>query len=273
VAPATVPAPSFPPREVCFEYSERPGSEVAHDLRHSGADYCIGCSPTGNVEVMGLPGSPTTYRLPTLGFRQQLRAGRLARRWLQLVMGLLVAALAIAMMVEARLGLDPWSVLHEGLMRHLGTSFGTVTVVSGIIVLLCWIPLRQPLGAGTIVNAVIIGGLIDLSLWAVPTPEELWVRVVYLVVGVVLCGTGAAVYLGSHLGPGPRDGLMTGLVERTGRSIRLVRTSLEASVLLVGFLLGGTVGVGTVLFAVAIGPMIQLLLPWVAAPLELPAED
>jgi uncharacterized membrane protein YczE len=210
------------------------------------------------------------YELPSLNLRDQLRAGRHVRRWLQLVVGLLIAALSIAMMVEAHLGLDPWNVLHEGLVKHLGLSFGTVTVISGVVVLLLWIPLRQPLGAGTIVNAVLVGGLVDLALWLVPTPDDLWLRVMFLVVGVVLCGAAGAVYLGSHLGPGPRDGLMTGLVARTGRSIRLVRTALEASVLLVGFLLGGTVGIGTVIFALAIGPLVQFFLPRVAAPLDLP---
>src|SRR5215218_2837250 len=175
-------------------------------------------------------GYPKNYELPTLNLRDQLRAGRHGRRWVQLVVGLLIAALSIAMMVEAHLGLDPWNVLHEGLVKHLGLSFGTVTIISGVAVLL---------------------------LWLVPTPDELWLRVMFLLVGVVLCGAAGAVYLGSHLGPGPRDGLMTGLVARTGRSIRLVRTGLEAAVLLVGFLLGGTVGIGTVLFAVTIGPLIQ----------------
>ena len=186
------------------------------------------------------------------------------------MVGLLTAALSISLMIEARLGLDPWNVLHEGLTHLLGVSFGVVTVISGVIVLLLWLPLKQPLGVGTIVNTVLIGGSIDLTLWLVPTPEALWLRVVFLVVGVVLCGLSGAVYLGSHLGPGPRDGLMTGLVARTGRSVRLVRTTLEASVLLVGFLLGGTVGAGTVLFAIAIGPLVQFFLPRVAAPLELP---
>ena len=215
-------------------------------------------------------GYPRNYELPSLKVRDQLRAGRHVRRWLQLVVGLLIAALSIAMMVEAHLGLDPWNLLHEGLVKHPGLSFGTVTIISGVVVLLLWIPLRQPLGAGTIINAVLVGGLIDVALWLVPTPDELWLRVMFLLVGVVLCGAAGAVYLGSHLGPGPRDGLMTGLVARTGRSIRLVRTSLEASVLLVGFLLGGTVGVGTVVFALAIGPLIQFFLPRVAAPLDLP---
>lgn len=215
--------------------------------------------------------SRPSYELPTLGLRAQLRSGHLVRRWLQLLVGLLLAAASIGLMVEARLGLDPWNTLHEGLAQRLPLSFGTVTALSGLVVLLLWIPLRQPLGAGTVVNAVLVGVLVDGALWVVPTPESLVVRVVFLVVGVVLCGAAAAVYLGSHLGPGPRDGLMTGLVARTGRSLRLVRTSLELTVLLLGFVLGGTVGVGTVLFAVAVGPLIQFFLPRVAAPLELPA--
>jgi len=219
----------------------------------------------------GSPKPSRTYELPTLNLRDQLRAGRHPRRWLQLVVGLVIAALSIAMMVEAHLGLDPWNALHEGLVKHLGLSFGTVTALSGLVVLMLWIPLRQPLGVGTIVNAILVGVLVDGALWLMPTPDELWLRVMFLLVGVVLCGAAGATYLGSHLGPGPRDGLMTGLVARTGRSIRLVRTTLEASVLAVGFLLGGTVGIGTVLFALAIGPLIQFFLPRVVAPLDLPA--
>ena len=121
-------------------------------MAHSTYGWCIGWLSTGYVPAMRIPGSRSTYRLPILGFWQQLRAGRLVRRWLQLAAGLVVAALAIALMVEARLGLDPWNVLHEGLVKHLGVSFGTVTIVSGIVVLMLWVPLRQPLGAGTIVN-------------------------------------------------------------------------------------------------------------------------
>jgi uncharacterized membrane protein YczE len=173
-------------------------------------------------------------------------------------------------MVEAHLGLDPWNVLHEGLTRFLPLSFGMVTIVSGLVVLLLWVPLRQPLGLGTVINLVLVGVLVDVALWALPTPSSLLVRGVFLVVGVVLCAAAGAVYLGSHLGPGPRDGLMTGLVARTRRSVRLVRTALELTVLLVGFLLGGTVGVGTLVFAVAVGPLIQFFLPRVAVPITVP---
>ena len=213
--------------------------------------------------------SGTSYELPTLRIREQLRAGHHPRRWLQLVGGLVMAGFSIGLMIEAHLGLDPWNTLHEGLTHRLPLSFGTVTVISGLVVLLLWIPLHQPLGVGTVVNTVLVGVLIDVAIWVLPTPDALLVRGVFLVVGVVLCAAAAAIYLGSHLGPGPRDGLMTGLVAKTGRSLRLVRTSLEVTVLVIGFLLGGTVGVGTVLFAVAIGPLIQFFLPRVAAPLEL----
>jgi uncharacterized membrane protein YczE len=214
--------------------------------------------------------SAPSYRLPTLGVREQLRAGRLTRRWLQLFAGLVMAGLSIGLMVEAHLGLDPWNVLHEGLTRFLPLSFGMVTIVSGLVVLLLWVPLRQPLGLGTVINLVLVGVLVDVALWALPTPSSLLVRGVFLVVGVVLCAAAGAVYLGSHLGPGPRDGLMTGLVARTRRSVRLVRTALELTVLLVGFLLGGTVGVGTLVFAVAVGPLIQFFLPRVAVPITVP---
>lgn len=216
--------------------------------------------------------SAPSYRLPTLGIREQLRAGRLTRRWLQLIAGLVMAGLSIGLMVEAHLGLDPWNVMHEGLTHFLPLSFGTVTIVSGLVVLLLWVPLRQPLGLGTVVNLVLVGVTADVALWALPTPDALPVRAVFLVVGVVLCAASGAIYLGSHFGPGPRDGLMTGLVARTGRSVRLVRTSLELTVLLVGFLLGGTVGVGTVVFAVAIGPLVQFFLPWVAVPITVPEQ-
>jgi uncharacterized membrane protein YczE len=194
----------------------------------------------------------------------------LTRRWLQLFAGLLLAGFSIGLMVEAHLGLDPWNVMHEGLTHHLPLSFGMVTVVSGLVVLLLWVPLHQPLGVGTVINTVLVGVLVDVALWALPTPHSLALRAAFLVVGVVLCAAGGAIYLGSHLGPGPRDGLMTGLVARTGRSVRLVRTTLELTVLLVGFLTGGTVGVGTVLFAVAIGPLIQFFLPRVAVPIAVP---
>lgn len=199
-------------------------------------------------------------RLTTLGPIAQLRAGRLGRRLPQLLVGLTLYGLSMAMLVRADLGLDPWDVLHQGLTRYLPLSFGTVTIVVGALVLLLWIPLRQKPGVGTVSNVVVIGLAADLGLWLLTTPDSLAGRIVLMVGAVVLNGLAGAVYIGSQLGPGPRDGLMTGLAARTGQSLRLVRVGLEVTVLLIGVVLGGTVGVGTVLYALAIGPLVQFFL-------------
>ena len=208
------------------------------------------------------------YQLPSLTPRQQLRAGRLGRRLPQLYAGLFGYGFSMAMMIKASLGLDPWDVLHQGLTRYLPFSFGTVTIIVGAIVLLLWIPLRQWPGLGTVSNVFVIGLAADFGLWVLPAPDTLAVRIVFLVVAVVANGLAGAAYIGSHFGPGPRDGLMTGLVARTGGSVRLIRTSIELTVLGIGFLLGGTVGVGTVLYAIAIGPLVQFFLPLVAVRLS-----
>jgi uncharacterized membrane protein YczE len=208
------------------------------------------------------------YQLPSLTPRQQLRAGRLSRRLPQLYAGLFGYGFSMAMMIKASLGLDPWDVLHQGLTRYLPFSFGTVTIIVGAIVLLLWIPLRQWPGLGTVSNVFVIGLAADFGLWVLPAPDSLIVRIVFLVVAVVANGLAGAAYIGSHFGPGPRDGLMTGLVARTGGSVRLIRTSIELTVLGIGFLLGGTVGVGTVLYAIAIGPLVQFFLPLVAVRLS-----
>lgn len=212
----------------------------------------------------------TPYVLPRLTSRQQLRAGRLVRRLAQLYAGLFLYGFSMAMMLEAALGLDPWDVLHQGLARYLPVSFGTVTIVVGAVVLLLWIPLRQWPGLGTVSNVFMIGFSVDFGLWLLPTPQTLAVRIALMVTAVVLNGLAGAAYIGSHFGPGPRDGLMTGLAARTGGSLRLIRTGIEVSVLAVGFLLGGTVGVGTVLYAVSIGPVVQFFLPLVAVRLTVP---
>ena len=175
-------------------------------------------------------------------------------------------AFADALMVAAALGTNPWTVLHQGLARHVGWSIGTVTVVVSVLVLALWIPLRQRPGIGTLSNAVVIGVGLDLWLAVLPAPDGLAVRAAFLVSGVVLNAVATAAYIGARLGPGPRDGLMTGLVARTGRSVRLVRTSIEVSCVVAGWLLGGTVGVGTVLYALAIGPLVQPLLPRLTVP-------
>jgi uncharacterized membrane protein YczE len=189
-----------------------------------------------------------------------LLGDRARRRLVQLFAGLALYGFSMAMMIEATLGLNPWDVFHQGVAEHTGWSFGVVTIVVGAVVLLLWIPLRQRPGIGTVSNVIVIGVAVDASLWLLPTPESLAVRIAFLVVGVVLNGIASGAYIGARLGPGPRDGLMTGLVDRTGRSVRLVRTALELAVLGVGWALGGSVGVGTILYALAIGPLVHVFL-------------
>ncbi len=214
---------------------------------------------------------PPRYALPRLDPIAQLRAGRLGRRLPQLYAGLFGYGWSMAMMVESGLGLDPWDVLHQGLAHYLPVSFGTVTIIVGALVLLLWIPLRQWPGLGTVSNVFVIGLSADLGLWLLPTPESWPVRAALMITAIALNGLSGAAYIGSIFGPGPRDGLMTGLVVRTGRSVRLIRTAIEIIVLLAGFALGGTVGIGTVVYAVSIGPLVQFFLPLVAV--RIPAGD
>lgn len=197
-----------------------------------------------------------TGKLLTMPLRE-----RLGRRLAQLYLGLSVYGLSIALMLESRLGLDPWDVFHQGLARLTGLSIGTVVIAVGALVLLLWIPLRQRPGIGTVSNAIVVGLAADAALLLLPTPDLLPARIVFLLAGIVLGGAATGLYIGAHLGPGPRDGLMTGYVARSGRSIRLVRTVIEVTVLAIGFLLGGAVGVGTVLYAVAIGPLAHVFIP------------
>ncbi len=185
---------------------------------------------------------------------------RLGRRLPQLYVGLFLYGSSAAFMVRSKLGLDPWDVFHQGVAQRLHVPMGLVLNVVGAIVLLGWIPLRQRPGLGTVSNVLLVGTSLSASLPLLPSSSILWVRVVYLVVGVVLCGIATGMYIGAEFGPGPRDGLMTGLPRYTHMSIRLTRTLLELTVLLVGWLLGGTVGIGTVLFAVCIGPLAQVFL-------------
>jgi uncharacterized membrane protein YczE len=190
-----------------------------------------------------------------------LRGRRLPRRLIQLYAGLALYGVSMALMIRSTLGNMPWDVLHQGIAHRLGCSIGAVAIVVGALVLLGWIPLRQRPGIGTVSNVVVIGLAVDAALALVPAPERLALRVGLLTAGVLLNAVATAAYIGVHLGPGPRDGLMTGLVGRTGRSVRLVRTSIEVAVVVTGWLLGGTLGVGTVVYAVAIGPLVQVLLP------------
>ena len=185
------------------------------------------------------------------------------RRLAQLFGGLALYGASMGLMLRSGLGLDPWDVLHEALAERTGLTFGTITAIVGALVLLCWIPLRQRPGIGTVSNIVVIAVAVDLTLAVVAPPSGMVSRIALLVAGVVLNGIASAAYIGVRLGPGPRDGLMTGLHARTGWSIRLVRTAIEVLVLSGGWLLGGTVGVGTVVYALAIGPLVQVFLPYV----------
>jgi len=185
------------------------------------------------------------------------------RRLVALFAGLWLYGFSMAVMIRAAVGLDPWDVFHQGVTQHVPMSFGTVTIVTGAVVLLAWIPLRQRPGFGTLSNVVLVGVSVDVGLWLLPEWESLPVRLGAMVLAVVLNAMASVLYIGAGLGPGPRDGLMTGLVRRTGLSVRLVRTTIEVSVLATGWLLGGGVGLGTVVYAVAIGPLIQAMIPLV----------
>ena len=177
-----------------------------------------------------------------------------------LLSGLALYGFSMALMVRAGLGLDPWDVFHQGISRHTGWTIGTASAVVGVAVLLAWIPLRNRPGVGTLANVVVIAVTVDAALAILPAPTALPVRIAMMLGAVLLNAVATVLYIGAGLGPGPRDGLMTGLVARTGRSVRLVRTAIEAAVLLAGWLLGGTVGVGTVVYAFGIGPLVQLIL-------------
>ena len=200
--------------------------------------------------------------LADLGPVAQLRAGRLPRRLVQLYVGLALYGLSLAMMVRGAVGLAPWDVLHSGFVRHVPMTLGQAVVVFSFVVLLLWIPLREVPGLGTLSNALVVGVAADASLAVLSQPGSLAGRTVLMLGGVVLCGLAGAFYIGAQLGRGPRDGLMTGLARRTGLSLRLVRTAIEVAVVLGGLALGGVLGVGTVVYALAIGPLTQLALPW-----------
>ena len=181
-------------------------------------------------------------------------------RILRLYVGLVGFGVSLALMVRARLGLGPWDVLHQGLAGRLHVPIGWVVIGVGAVVLLAWIPLRERPGIGTVSNAVVVGLVVDGALAVLPAPGSLAVRATFLTVGIVGNAVATALYIGAGLGPGPRDGLMTGLARR-GPSVRTVRTGLELTALAIGFVLGGSVGVGTVAYALAIGPLVQWALP------------
>ncbi|WP_372352690.1 YitT family protein [Streptomyces sp. KL116D] len=207
--------------------------------------------PSGSPAPSGASGSP---------------GGSLVRRLVQLYAGLALYGVSSALLVEAGLGLEPWGVLHQGLAELTGISIGVVSIIVGAIVLLLWIPLRQRPGLGTVSNVFVVGLAMDGALAVVPDVHAYGVRIPLMAVAIVLNGVATGLYIAAKFGPGPRDGLMTGLHQRTGRSIRLMRTVIEIAVVATGFVLGGTIGVGTVLYALAIGPLAQFFLRVFALP-------
>ena len=214
--------------------------------------------------------TPAPSLLVNLGPLAQLRAGRLPERLARLLLGLWIYGLAAAMMIRGALGASPWDVFHLGVVEHTGLSFGTVVVIAAIIVLLAWIPLRQMPGLGTLANTLLLGPFADLNLLWLPEPEAIWLRAVFMALGVVACALATALYVGAQLGPGPRDGVMTGLARKTGWSIRRVRTCIELVVLAAGIALGGVAGLGTVVFALGVGPLTQFFLRYLVV--RLPAQ-
>ena len=190
-------------------------------------------------------------------------ADRRPTRGAQLLVGLVLYGVSDAMLVLGTLGLDPWDVLQQGLARSVGLTIGIWANLVGLVVLLCWIPLRQRPGVGTVVNVLVIGTVIDLTLAVTDAPHAMGARVALLVGGIVINAIATGMYIGAGLGAGPRDGLTTGIAAR-GHSIRVVRTSIEVAVLATGWVLGGTVGIGTLAYALAIGPLTHLTIPWLA---------
>jgi uncharacterized membrane protein YczE len=191
---------------------------------------------------------------------------RLPRRITQLIVGLVLFGIGIGLMLQSGLGVPPWDVLHQGLARQFGMTVGVWSIIVSVIVLLLWLPLKQPYGLGTLLNAIIIGVVIDLTGLFIPAATTTGVAWVMLLAGVLLIGIATGLYIGANLGPGPRDGLMTGIARR-GPSIRLTRAVIEITVLTLGWILGGTFGLGTIVFAIAIGPLVQFFLPrWDISP-------
>lgn len=195
------------------------------------------------------------------------------RRWGQLLLGLFLYGVAVALMVRADVGLDPWTVFAQGLEVQTGWSIGLIVVLIGAVVLLLWIPIRQKPGIGTVLNVLMIGPVLDLALLVISTPEGLWAQWLMFATGLALLAVATGLYIGARFGPGPRDGLMTGAHARFGWKIWKVRTAVELTVLGIGWLLGGTVGFGTVAFALLIGPMVGLTLPRLRVPEPLPPDQ
>ena len=196
--------------------------------------------------------------LEQLGFRD-----RLGRRLVRCLIGLAIFAVGISLQMNANIGAPPWDVFHQGVAKQTDISIGKIIVITGFSLLLLWIPLRQKPGLGTILNALEIGLIADVALEIIPEPNNILIRVAMVVVGIITVAIGTGLYIGSALGPGPRDGLMTGLAKR-GIPIRVGRTAVEVTVLIIGYALGGQVGVATFAFAFGVGPLVQFFLPRLA---------
>ena len=217
----------------------------------------------------GLAEQDRPVRGPARG-RERGAASR-GRRMTQLLVGLVLYGIAMAAMMRAAIGIEPWDVLAQGITVRTGIPFGLVTNIVGGLVLLFWIPLRQRPGLGTVLNVLLVGPSAQFGLWAIPQPAELWARILLFAGGLVLIAIASGLYIGAQHGPGPRDGLMTGLHARTGRPIWLVRTAIEATVLLIGWLLGGDVGWGTLAVVAFIGPLVHVTIPLFALRVNAPA--
>ncbi|WP_017622059.1 membrane protein YczE [Nocardiopsis chromatogenes] len=212
-----------------------------------------------------MPRSLQPRRTPVSSLLARLVPAPRPRRLAQLLVGLHLYGVGGALLLAADLGAMPWDVLHQGLAERTGLSVGTWSVIVGALLMLLWIPLRQRPGPGTVSNVVLVGLSVDLTLLWLPDPHALALRIAYLAAGTLVTGAATGCYIGARLGPGPRDGLMTGLAER-GLSIRAARTAIEVAVVAAGMLLGGTAGVGTVAFALAIGPLAQVCIPRMQVP-------
>lgn len=194
----------------------------------------------------------------------------MTRRISQLLLGLFLYGIAIALIVRAAIGVAPWDVLTQGIALKTGWGFGVITIVIGAFLLLLWIPLRQKPGIGTVLNVLLVGPAADFGLWIIPTDLDLWARILLFAAGLFVLALATGLYLGARFGAGPRDGLMTGIHERTGWPIWVGRTGIEVTVLAIGWILGGNVGIGTVLFAVLVGPLCGITIPWFR--IELPSD-
>ncbi|HEY3342398.1 MAG TPA: YitT family protein [Anaerolineae bacterium] len=207
-----------------------------------------------------------------IAFREHLLSISV-RRWTMLLSGLFCFGFGIALMVQAGLGLSPWESLHQGISFHVGLPIGTISILLGVPILVLWLPLSERPGIGTVLNVVCIGLVTNISLPLLPRFNQLWLQLIQMLLGIVIIGIGSGLYLSSTLGAGPRDGLMMGLSRRTGWSIRLTRTAIELTVLAIAWLLGGTIGIGTVAYALGIGPVVQVMFKLLRRTQETPAQD